>query len=334
MNAELTPYEPPAALPVQHQSVMHDRAVERLGEWARAASAAHQVAQGLCKTSFVPQAFKGKPEEATAAILAGSEVGLSPLAALRSFDIISGTAAPRALTLRAIVQSQGHQMWTQESTTTRAIVCGQRMGSSKVERSTWTMDRAKGLGLTGKDNWRKQPQAMLLARATSECARMVAADAILGIAYAAEEITDSIATGGELPADAQPGEPQPATRKMSRRPRQPAPEPADQPDQPEPTEQADQPELNLADEPAESPLLNTSGQLARHMFALLGNVGITDKAERLAYVSDVVGREVTTSRDMTEADAEAVIGALNLMRDRLRAEQEQAAQDDDKERQG
>lgn len=314
MNAELTPYEPPTALAVQQQSSMHDRAVERLAEWAHAASAAHRVATGLVGTSFVPAAFRGKPEEATAAILSGAEVGLSPLAALRSFDIISGTAAPRALTLRAIVQSQGHQMWTQESTATRAIVCGQRLGSAKVEKSTWTMDRAKGLGLTGKDNWRKQPQAMLLARATSECARMVAADAILGIAYAAEEITDSLNSDGELPADGpEPGEATPRTRKMSRKPKA-EPIAAVSSD-----DAAEEPEQPAQAEP-ESPLLNTSSQVARQMFAAFNDVGITDKEERLAYVSDVVGREVTTSREMTDADAEAVIGSLNRMRDRLRQE--------------
>lgn len=89
---------------------------------------------------------------------------------------------------------------------------------------------------------------------------------------------------------------------------------AQQPAQPE---QPEQPDVGR-----ESPLLNTSGQLARHMFGLFGQVGITDKAERLAYVSDVVGREVTTSRDLTDADAERVVESLNHMRDRMRADDE------------
>ncbi len=165
--------------------------------WAESARAAHSVAESLVKTSFVPEAFRGKAVEATAAILAGAEVGLSPMASLRSFDIIQGTAAPRAMTLRAIAQSAGHEMWIEQSTDDKAIVCGRRRGSERVERAVWTIQRAQRLKLTGKDNWQKQPQAMLLARATSECARLVAADAILGVPYAAEEIEDS-AAGADL----------------------------------------------------------------------------------------------------------------------------------------
>jgi hypothetical protein len=142
------------------------------------------------KTSFVPASYKGRPEEAAAAILTGQELGLSPLAALRSIDIINGVPAMRAVALRALVQSSGHEMWTEESTATQAIVAGRRKGSDKVERSVWTMDRARGLQLVSKDNWKKQPIAMLLARATSELVRLIAADVILGIPYSAEEIWD------------------------------------------------------------------------------------------------------------------------------------------------
>ncbi len=166
--------------------------------WAESANAAYGIAERLVKTSFVNEQFKNKAAEATAAILAGAEVGLSPMASLRSFDIIQGVAAPRAMTLRAIVQSAGHEMWVEQSTDDKAIVCGRRRGSERVERAVWTMQRAQRLKLTGKDNWQKQPQAMLLARATSECARLVAADAILGVPYAAEEIEDS-AAGADVP---------------------------------------------------------------------------------------------------------------------------------------
>jgi hypothetical protein len=52
----------------------------RLMQWAEAASATHRMAQMLVRTSFVPEAFHGKPDEAAAAILAGLEVGLEPMA--------------------------------------------------------------------------------------------------------------------------------------------------------------------------------------------------------------------------------------------------------------
>jgi hypothetical protein len=63
-------------------------AAASLVRWAQAAQAAHTLAMSLVKTRFVPDRYRGKPEEATAAMLAGAEMGLSPLASLRAFDDI------------------------------------------------------------------------------------------------------------------------------------------------------------------------------------------------------------------------------------------------------
>lgn len=65
----------------------------------------------------------------------------------------------------------------------------------------------------------------------------------------------------------------------------------------------------LADEdsPPESPALNTSGKLAKHMFAVLNEYGIHEREARLAHVSEIVGREIASSSDLTDADAEKVI---------------------------
>jgi hypothetical protein len=112
------------------------------------------------------------------------------MAALRSIDIIGGTPAMRAHALRGLVQSKGHDVWVEDATNTRAVVCGRRKGSEQVQKSVWSMDRAKGLKIDQRDNWRKQPQAMLIARATAEICRLIASDVILGIPYAVEELGD------------------------------------------------------------------------------------------------------------------------------------------------
>lgn len=171
-----------------------------VGRWAADVVEVHRVAISLAKTSFVPQSMRGKPEEVTAAILAGREIGLEPMTALRSIDIIQGVPAMRALTLRGLVQSAGHEMWVKESTDTRAIVEGRRKGSEHVERSVWSIDRAAKLGLTSKDNWKKQPGAMLIARATSEIARLIAADVLMGMPYSIEELDHGTETAEAAPA--------------------------------------------------------------------------------------------------------------------------------------
>jgi hypothetical protein len=64
---------------------------------------------------------------------------------------------------------------------------------------------------------------------------------------------------------------------------------------------------------SESPYLNTSGALAKRMFALLGDAGITDRDLRLAFVAETVGREISGSKEMTDHDAEVVIKRLEDM---------------------
>ncbi len=164
-----------------------------LMQWARDASEAHRIAVSLSKTSFVSTTLRGKPDEITGAILTGQEIGLEPMSALRSIDIIQGTPAMRANALRGLVQSRGHEVWVEgEPTASRAVVCGQRKGSDRVQKSVWTIDRAQRLGLTTKDNWRKQPEAMLVARATAEVCRLIASDVLLGLPYAVEELDEGV----------------------------------------------------------------------------------------------------------------------------------------------
>jgi hypothetical protein len=271
--------ERPAAL-----ATSQDVAVHRLGEWAQSADAAYQVAERLSSSAFVPAQFKGKPVELTAAILAGIEVGLSPMAAMRSFDIIQGQAAPRAITLRAVVQSYGHEMVLVESTASRCRMKGRRKGSDEWQTVTWTTDRAKDLGLLGKDNWKKQPGAMLVARATSELARLIASDAILGIGYSSEEVADGGTFDAQVTADTTSPAAPTGTRKMSRR--KPAAEDG-------------------------TPVRDEEGQRAA-MFATIGELekaGLvgSDRDARLAYCAKAVGHDVESSSALTWDEVSAVI---------------------------
>jgi hypothetical protein len=272
----------------------------RLAEWAQAAQAAHEVATSLVQTSFVPEAFRGKAHEATAAILAGAEIGLDPMASLRSFDVIQGTAAPRANTLRAVVQAAGHEMRVVESTATRAVVEGRRRGET-VQRSVWTIERAKQLGLTGKKNWQAQPGAMLVARATSEMARWIASDAILGIPYSAEELDDE---GTVVPAET--GETKPARRTAQRRPA-PVATPAPEPEFDEPVLVDEQ----AADVPDDVEPITAAQQKKLH--ACLNDRQLGERDRGLAFISKLLGREVTTTKELSKRDAMHVIDALDAM---------------------
>ena len=293
----LAPYQQNgAAVAVPAQQAQQVSAVAQLVEWAHGAQAAHEVAVNLVETSFCPKHYQGKPHEATAAILAGLEVGLQPMAALQSFHSIQGVAAPKAVTLRAIVQSHGHDIWVEEQTTTRAVVAGRRKGSQQVQRSEWTIERAQTMGLPAKNpNWKTQAPAMLVARATAEVSRMIAADAILGIPYAIEELEDG---GVPAPVQATAEQAVPPARRRNQASVLPPAE--------------DRPEPAPAAVPGSGPI-DPKGPQMRRLHALLTEKGITDREEALHVASGVAGRELGSTKDLTYAEASRLIERLEQM---------------------
>lgn len=269
--------------------------VVRLVDWAREADAALSLAQKLTNTAFCPEQFRGKPGDAAAAMLAGGELGLSPLTAMGAFDVIQGRASARAITIRALAQAQGHEIVMVESTSTRCRMKGRRRGSSEWQTVDWTIDRAKQLGVTGKANWRNQPQAMLVARATSEICRLVASDALLGIAggYSTEELADGADVALAVTVEPQSA---PKTRTVGRRKPAAKPEPKPEPE----------PEAEL--EPESDPI--TQKQLTALNAGLTGIVG-NGRADKLAWLTHNLDREITSSKDLTKDEASQLIDWMN-----------------------
>lgn len=183
--------EPAAALPSPREM--------SLQQWAMEARAANALAQSLSATPFAGS-WRGDAAGATAAILKGSELGLTPVTALAAFDNIQGTPAPKAITLRALVQGHGHDLEIIEETETKATARYRRKGGDWQETS-FTIEEAKQMNLLGKDNWKKQPRNMLVARVTSKAARLVASDVILGIGYSSEELLDHQRAGAGTRAE-------------------------------------------------------------------------------------------------------------------------------------
>lgn len=180
-DGAIVPDQPPAAVP---------DSLQKLQDWGQTFQAVATAAEALAQSPFVPAAFKGKPGDITAAVMAGMELGFSPMAALKAFDVIQGQAAPRAITIRAVVLSRGHTIRVVEWTDTICILEGLRKGDQEWHRVEWTKARAETMQLWGKAEWKKQPKTMLRARADSELGRIIAADALLGIPYSAEELHD------------------------------------------------------------------------------------------------------------------------------------------------
>ncbi len=308
--------------------------------WAHAAKQAHLIAQSLAETQFVPRQMHHRPDDVCAAILTGRELGLAPMQALQQINIIDGRPAISALGMRGLVQAHGHTVWVEESNQTRAIVCAQRRASiigppSKVERSAWDMDRARKAGLAGKKNWQNHPQAMLIARATAEVCRLVAADVLRGLPYAVEELADGAGAddvapvvgegkrpgarrvarvntastaGGPAPSadDAPPAEsvPAPASADVAAASMVAA---GDDGDRPGVTEAE---VIGMLERSSIRAVPLISDAQTRRLHVAFRDAGIDDRTERLRIASLIIGHDVTSSRDLTMDEARQVIDAL------------------------
>lgn len=201
MSTEIVPFQPP----------------QPKGTSLELAPEAWKLAQKVATTDFVPKALRGKPEAVLACILAGHEAGISPMQALSKIHVVEGRPAMAAELMRALVMRAGHEIWIEESTQSRVIVCGQRAGSERVSRVVWTIDDARRAGLAGKNNWKSYPRAMLTARATSELCRMIFPDVLAGISHTIEEIADGVDVDDVfgIPEVAEPTAPAPSTTSVT-----------------------------------------------------------------------------------------------------------------------
>jgi len=252
-------------------------------------------------------------------VLQGITLGLDPMTALQQIYIVKGRPGMYSRIKVALLVAHGHEVWTEDISDTRAVVCGRRKGSDVVERVTVTMDQARKAGWSSNEAYAKTPQDMLYARAAARVCDRVAPDVLMGIA-SVEEIQDEIQATAEV-----------GNGHRTVRPRQkPAPieattveEPALE-EEPWPTSQTPAeptPSQKTRDEPtstsptpaaAETPRPdgNITAAQQKMLHALLRDTDRGDRDVALVYISGVLEREIQSTKELSKADAGKVIDAL------------------------
>lgn len=151
---------------------------------------AHELAKVYAASQLLPAELRNKPADVFVTIMAGMELGMAPMAALRSIHIIKGQPVLSADAMVACAQSSGACEYFRaiESNNRIATYETKRKGSEPVQRS-FTIDDARTAGLLSNPTWKKYPAAMLRARCKADLARDVYPDAVAGT-YIHDEARD------------------------------------------------------------------------------------------------------------------------------------------------
>ena len=143
---------------------------------------------------MLPRAYEGNPANVLVAVQYGASLGIEPMAALQNIDVIQGKPTLSAKAVAALVRAGGHKLWIAEDETRKSVTCTIVRGDDKEHPFTATRDMAwaQQMGLTGKDNYKKQPMTMLMWRAITACANKACPELFLGLggAYTADELHD------------------------------------------------------------------------------------------------------------------------------------------------
>jgi len=139
-----------------------------------------QMARIFASSNLLPPDLRGKEADVFVAIVAGRELGLAPMAALRGVHVVKGKPILSADTMVAVALGSGAcEYFTCVNESDESVTYETKRTGTPPQRLTWTSADAKRANLDG-DNWRKYPRAMLKARCKAALARDVYPDALAG----------------------------------------------------------------------------------------------------------------------------------------------------------
>ena len=129
-------------------------------------------------------------DQALALMIVAQAENRHPGSVATEYHIIQGRPALKADAMLARFQQAGGVVEWQEYTDTKVSgLFSHSVNSPKPVLIEWTFAQATKAGLTGKDNWKNYPRAMLRARVVSEGVRTVYPAVCVGV-YTPEEVQD------------------------------------------------------------------------------------------------------------------------------------------------
>lgn len=312
--------------------------------WTLVVAEVGKLAAMIAPTDFVPESFRGSAPTTAAAILYGREVGLGPMTSLTQIYVTNGKPAMFAEGMRALVLAAGHTIEVVESTGATCTMRGRRRGADDYSAPvTWSLDMARAAGLLparAGSAWLSYPRSMLVARCTAELCRRDFPDVIHGL-VAREEVDDvttedgvdrtrpagptrvarrprakAVAAAPSVPEtppgpDIPPPEPTPAERPTDPPVDPPIVDPEPGPPETSSDSGSAEVEVEVVDEPPPPEPPRTLGQRTT-LILRFRELGVSERSDRLDYMSALVGRQIETSNTLTRREASHLIDTLAL----------------------
>lgn len=282
-----------AATPTPNR--LMEQGIAKLRAHAELKAMAYEYADFITKTGACPDIYRGKPMDATAAIIRGTALGFDPDGALEAFFVIHGKVGMYARAMIAVAENVGCRVWEAEASDNSVTWQGTRPVDDKVETVTWTIQRAEKAGYVKSNaKYKTNPAEMLRAKCQTELARILAPGALMGMVSEVEkdEVRPIHATAERVaPSRGVTG----LRDKLGVTPQQ---------ETQQETPSASQPvgEGNAVAAASTSEL--------NDMIALLGDAGHEGKDAVLSHVSTVLGRDVSATKELSSDDVTAVLDHL------------------------
>lgn len=146
------------------------------------------MAKVLSESTLLPAHLRGRAANVLVVLQGARALDVSAFWAFQSMHVIEGKLGMAAELMRALVIRSGHSVRVVERSMTRAVVEVKRHDRDEPYRAEFTWEDAKAAKLTEKENWRKYPKSMLVARATAIAVRDECPDVLFGVVYTPDEL--------------------------------------------------------------------------------------------------------------------------------------------------
>lgn len=228
-----------------------------------------QRATALARAGDVlPRAYRDRPGALLLVDQWARTRGIDTLTAIQTVAFIDGKPVVDAAMQRALAERAGYEVKVLAVTDEHAVVAIYR-GGAELGREVYTLDDAKRAGLAQRDNWKKNPRNMMVARASTNALKFYAPSVLLGLGLAEDETPEPLEqlvaqpdpqpeVEGEDIVDAEVIEPEPEVTVD--------PEPAEDEPDAEPEEPSTEPPRSIEEMVKDMPI--------RQVVAKLGEYGL------------------------------------------------------------